>query len=273
VPQKDIAELAAFANERNVNFVSVLSPNDGGVKNNQYFTMLQPTLRSHCEYIIDDMSKKYAGQKVALLYRNTSANDESAGDYMMNDNYLEVEFRKLECNSLPGKKELLTVFDTTRPNVVVIPILDVAFADSLLRELNRYFPRTHFEVYGMPTWNTMGRLHRANSYTNLTVNVTYPFNIDSTNGNLPGIVALAYKKEYGSQIREMSYRGYETLFWYANLLKKYGTIFNTDYKDDSGAPFTKFQVKPRWDGNGSLLYNENRHVYLSSYQGGASRTE
>ena len=273
VQQHDIPDLAAYAKKKKINFVSALSPNDGYVKNNQYFTMLQPSLKSHCEFIIDDMSKKYPGQKVALLYRNSSPNDENSGEYMINDNYSEVEFKKLLCNALPGKKDLLTVFDTSKPNIVVVTILDIAFADSLLKELAHYFPRTHFEVYGMPTWNAIANLRKANAYTNITVNVTYPFNFEPAEGSMVQQVERNYKKEYGGKASEMVFRGYETLFWYATLLEKYGTIFNSNYKDNSGAPFTKFQVKPRWDANGSLLFNENRHIYLSMYQGGVYRTE
>jgi len=273
VQQHDIPTLAAYAKKKKINFVSALSPNDGYVKNNQYFTMLQPSLRSHCEFIIDDMSKKYPGQKVALLYRTSSPNDENTGQYMLTDNYSEVEFKKLLCNTLPGKDALLSVFDTTKPNIVVMTILDNGFADSLLRELAHYFPCTHFEVYGMPTWTAITNLRKANVYNNLTINVTYPFNIEPADGSMMQVVERSYKKEYGGKPQEMVFRGYETLFWYANLLKQYGTIFNTNYKDNSKAPFTKFEVKPRWDGNGSLLFNENRHIYLSTYQGGVYKTE
>ena len=273
VQQHDIPALAIFARKKKVNFVSALSANDGYVKGNQFFTMLQPTLKSHCEYITDDMSKKYPGQKVALLYRNTAPNEESAGQYMLTDSYSEVQLKKLLCNTLPDKQQLLTVIDTTRPNVVVIPILDNMYADSLLKALSRFFPNTHMEIYGMPTWSTMTNLRKANAYTNLTVNVTYPFSFEGGADRAAQAADRNFKKEYGGKATEMVYRGYETMMWYAALLTRYGTIFNADYKDISGAPFTKFEVKPRWDGNGSLLYNENRHIYLSTYQGGIYKTE
>ena len=273
VQQHDIPELAGFARKKRINFVSALSPNDGYVKGNQYFTMLQPTLKSHCEYIIDDMSKKYPGEKVALLYRTTNPNDENAGQYMATDNYKEVEFKKLLCNALPGRQSLLSVLDTSKPNIIVAPVLDAGFADSLLKSLSRYFPGTHFEVYGMPTWNAIANLRKPNAYPNITVNITYPFDFEPTEGNMVSVVDMAYKKEYSGKASEMVYRGYEALFWYAALLKQYGTLFNTNYKDNSGAPFTKFEVKPRWDANGSLLFNENRNIYLSTYQAGVYKTE
>jgi hypothetical protein len=58
------------------------------------------------------------------------------------------------------------------------------------------------------------------------------------------------------------------MLWYGALLQKYGPIFNEEYKDLNGAPFTHFRVKPRWDRNGNLLYLENRQIYMWVYQGG-----
>jgi hypothetical protein len=62
----------------------------------------------------------------------------------------------------------------------------------------------------------------------------------------------------------MVYRGYETLFWYAHMLKRYGTIFNKQYSDNETAPFTKFNVKPVWDAKGYPDYHENRNFTIYS---------
>lgn len=272
VEQHDIPVLATYAKKKKINFVSALTNYDGWVKDNQYFTMLQPSVKSHCEYIIDDLSAKYAGQNVVLLYRTSSLADDNAALYILNDLYSEVTFRKLLCNSLPGKDALTAVFDTSRPNIVVVSILDPVFADSILRGLSGNFPNTHFEVYGMPGWNAMPHLRKANGYKNLTVNVTYPFNFETADSSLLLSLKLKYNKEFGGVPSEMVWRGYETMLWYGSLLKEYGTIFNSDYSDISAAPFTKFKIKPRWDRNGSLLYLENKHIYMSAYQGGVYRT-
>jgi hypothetical protein len=273
VEQHDIPSLASYAKKKKINFVSALTNYDGWVKDNQYFTMLQPSVKSHCEFIIDDLSAKYAGQNVTLLYRTASLADDNAALYILNDLYSDVTFRKLLCNSLPDKEMLAGVFDTTRPNILAVSILDPFFADSILQALASNFPNTHFEVYGMPGWNEIPNLKRAGTYGNLTVNVPYPFNFDNKDSALISYIERKYEKEFGGKPSEMVWRGYETMFWYGYLLQEYGTIFNSDYKDISGAPFTKFRIKPRWDRNGSLLYLENKNIYMSVYQGGVYRTK
>lgn len=273
VEQHDVPVLANFARKKRINFVSALTNYDGWVKDNQYFTMLQPSIKSHCEYIIDDLSEKYAGQNVTLLYRTISLADDNAAVYILNDLYSDVTFKKMLCNELPEKETLATMFDTTKPNIVVVSILNSVYADSILKLLTKYFPSTHFEVYGMPTWNEIKGLRKPNAYRNLTINVTYPFNFETTDSTLYQRIQQEYNKEFGGYVPEMALRGYEAMLWYGYLLKNYGTIFNNDYKDHTGAPFTKFRIKPRWDRNGSLLYLENKHIYLSTYQGGIYTTK
>jgi hypothetical protein len=272
VEQHDIPVLAGYARKKKINLVSALTNYDAWVKDNQYFTMLMPSVKSHCEYIIDDVSSKYAGQNVALLYRTSALADDNAALYMLNDLYSDVTFRKLLCNSLPTKSELAAVFDSTRPNVVVISILNQSFADSLLKALSRYFPNTHFNVYGMPTWSDLPSLRKTNNYKNLAVNVTSPFYYSAADSNLLIALRRSYKNEFAGTPSDMVLRGYESMLWYGSLLRRYGTIFNDDYSDVSAAPFTRFKVKPRWDANGSLLYLENKNIYMSVYQGGISQT-
>jgi len=272
VEQHDIPVLATFAKKKKINFVSALINYDGWVKDNQYFTMLQPSLKSHCEFIIDELSDKYAGQHVAMLYRTNSLSDDNAALYILNDLYSDVTFRKLNCNTLPSPELLAGVLDSTRPNVVVMSISDAQFADSILQLLSKHFSGTHFEIYGMPGWHKNANLSKAGMYKNLTVNVTYPFDFSHVESPVMERVNTAFGKEFGGVPTEMMWRGYEAIMWYGNLLKSYGTIFNDNYKDLSGAPFTKYRIKPRWDRNGNLLYFENKNIYLTTYQGGAHQT-
>ncbi len=262
--------LAEYAKKKKINFVSAFTPSDGGITNNKYFTMLLPTLKTHCEWIGADVAKKFPGMKVTLLYRTALQSDENAFKYMTGTG--KINFNPYLCATLPRKDELAALFDTTRPNIVVIPILDHAFADSLLKRISKSFPSTQFEIYGMPSWNNIAGLRKEDAFPNLSINVTTPYNIEATNPYLK-YVAFIYKNSFGGKASESVFLGYETIFWYANLLKQYGTIFNQHYADGSPAPFTKFDLKPQRDNEGHILYNENKHVYLSRYEGGACKTE
>ena len=284
VPAKDIAILAAYARKKQVNFVSASSSADGDVRNNVYFSFTQPSLKSHCQWIANNVAAKFPGMSkgIVILRRNSVPADEITYKYLVEpdagskypamDNSYAMHYPELLCNSLPGKGKLAAMFDTTKPNVVIIPILDAAYADSLLTELAHDFPSTHFEVYGMPTWSNMKDLRKEGAFQNVAVNLTTPFHVDlsSTQGKY---VTGIYKRDYGTKAPDFVYRGYETMFWYANLLKNYGTIFNVKYEDNTAAPFTSFEMKPVLDKSGRILYYENKHLFLSKYEGGINKTE
>ena len=62
------------------------------------------------------------------------------------------------------------------------------------------------------------------------------------------------------------------MFWYATLLRKYGTHFAEKYNDNTiAAPFTQFDIKPVTDKKGHILYYENRHIFMSTYEGGGNK--
>ncbi len=272
VATKDITSLATFACKKQINFISALSPADGGVKNNEYFTLLQPSLKSHCDWIYNDVAVRYPGRAVSLFYRTSTLADENAYKYLTTDKYTPMVLNTMLCKRVPGKDSLRRMFDTTKPNIVIVSVLDIGFADSLLKTLSREFPAVHFEVYGMPTWSGMASLQKANAYRNLTVTLSVPFYFD------PGQPLTQYierkcKAEFGVKPSELVFRGFETVFWYAYLLKQYGTIFNTKYNDNTAAPLTRFDIKPQWDKNNNLLYNENTHIFLSKYEGGVFKTQ
>ncbi len=67
----------------------------------------------------------------------------------------------------------------------------------------------------------------------------------------------------------MVFRGYETFYWYAYLLNRYGTVYNTRQSDNSAAPFTKFDIKLQWNKQQEMLYNENERLDLYRFQSGS----
>jgi hypothetical protein len=272
VQSKDIAGLAEYAKKKHINFVSALSPADGGVAGNEYFTLMQPSLKTHCEWILADVIKKYPGQKVSLLYRTSKDADYNAYKYITAGGADNINFWQLLCNTLPDKESLSPLFDTSKTNIVIVSVLENGYADSLMKVLTSNFPGYRFDIYGMPSWFSIPNLHKAAAYPNLTINVTTPFDYDLSTPS-GAYVSKHYKEDYGTRPGELVFRGYETMFWYANLLKQYGNIFNDKYSDNASAPFTKFEVKTQWDNAGNLLFFENTNILLTTYEKGAIKGE
>ena len=264
---KDIPSLAAYAKRKNLNFISALTATDGGIKDNPFFTLLQPSLKSHCEWISNEATRIHTQKMPVLLRRSSVPADDQAYRYINADSANKISFAPVLCNTMPAKAQLASLIDTTHTNVMIIAVNDNNYADSLLKMLKQNFPSTHFEIYGMPTWSSISSIRKPGFYPNFTINVTVPFYFDPATDQ-GKYVEQVYKKEYGGKPADNVFMGYETLFWYANMLQRYGTIFNKQYSDNETAPFTKFEVRPQWDAMGNVIYQENKHVTLRRYNNG-----
>jgi hypothetical protein len=272
VSAQQVGPLAALAKKRNINFISALTPVDGGVRGNFYFSLIQPTLQRHCEALRAAVRKMVHPTTNLLMYcRNNVAVDMQCFRYLTKDSAFPYT-RVLVNTPLPTEK-LRNFFDSNVTNVIVMPIVDGSYATQLLEQLGKSFPAYRFEVYGMPSWKGLPVVHKEGSVPNVGITIPSAFYFDPTNSAGKGF-SDAFNEKYGGRPAELAYRGYEIMYWYAYLLQRYGTIFNDHYADNGVAPFTRFDMKLVRDSKDDTpLYYENQHVYLYRYQGGSFSIE
>lgn len=262
--------VAEYAKKHNINFISALSPSDDKVVANPFFTMLQPTLRTHCDAIIRQMEKKYGKVPHVMLYRTTTDADKTAYETLSSaDN---AKYYKFDCGTMPAREDLEPLFDNSALNVVVMPIISDDYSESIIKKLYEWFPTYKFEIWGMPSWNDMPSLTQADAFPNIVVYFTRPYHFDASTASGQWLTRV-YKKSYGGNPNNMVFRGYETMYWYAYLLKKYGNVFNKYVADNGMAPFTRFNIQANKDNDGQPEYNENKHIYLYRYQGSSYMVE
>ncbi len=265
-----IPPLAAYAQKKQVNFISALSPSDADITNNPYFILMQPTLKTHCAFLMERVKKKYKTNPL-ILYRTSLGVAEEAYNYIIED--ADRDATKILCNTLPTRQQLEPLFDSTKVNVIVMALMESNYAEKMLQQLYEWFPGYTFDVYGMPSWRTMSSLRKPDAYPNVAVFVTTPFYFENSTPWTQSLVD-AYKTRYGSaHPGELVYRGYETMYWLSQLLKKHGAVFNEKMDDNSQKPFTKYDIKPQWDKNDNLLYLENEKLYMLRYQSSSYMVE
>lgn len=270
VPSAQVAALADFARNHKINFVSALSPYDANVSDNLYFHLLQPTLFRHCEALREAIVRKARKERVLVYHRSTNSLDEQAYRLMTEDDPFNYE--TVNCNQLPGVDTLRELLDSTGLNYVVIPVMEPSYARELLHQLHSKFPTYVIEVYGMPSWKGLDVLRKEGSLENLGITFTAPFFFDPSTSAGQGFTD-AFNEKFGGKPGELAFRGYETLYWYAYLLKRYGVSFSEHYGDSFAAPFTRFDIRLQRDANNKPEYYENAHVYRYRYQGGSFSVE
>lgn len=264
VQSTHIDPLARFSRERNINFVSALSPSDAGVIENPFFTLIQPTLKTHCEELAARMKRSHRKLSPILYYRTSRPVDKEAQRYLTGA--LPHSTRRVQVNQMPAIQELEPLLDPQSVNVMVMGIMDPSYAESLMRQLSDSFPDYDFEVYGMPSWKGMNSLKQANAYPNLAINMTSPFHYD-TSTPLAIEIARKYQDQFGGIPSEFVFRGYELVFWFGQLLNKYGSVYNSQVQDKQESPITGFDLRLNKDDLGKPIYVENKKLYLFRYQG------
>src|SRR5690606_32880871 len=229
-------------------------------------TLLQPTLRTHCERIKASVKKRHSRNKVFVYRRFNQEVDETAYNLIMTGE--EKRFGVIDCNQKPSVRHLQELFDSTETNVIIMPVFDTEYAGGLIDQLRSEFPDYRFEVFGMPTWGNRAFIKRNEELINIAFSYTTPFYFDKTTAS-GKMLSDRYSETFGGTPNEWVFRGYETFLWYAGLLEKFGVVFNSRVNDFNTAIFTEYNIKPARDGSKNFLYNENQHLYLYRYQAGS----
>lgn len=262
-----ISVIAPYAKEKKINFISAFSPSDADVRNNPFFTILQPTLATHCGEIARYVHKKYPEEDILLFYRESTAVDLAAYSYMT-----EVDSQHIRPVSVErplSREQLQAYFKPGKQNVILFPIMDATLAEGLLMELDEWFPGYSFEIYGMPSWRNIAFFRQPDISPDIVVYFSTPFYFDYT---LPlgQLITNGYRKEFKGKPGEMVFWGYEVFFQYARMLKEYGTVFNgRKMLDKNNSFFNYIDVRTKRDAGQTLYYNENRQICLYRYQGGS----
>lgn len=264
----DLKLLGDFAKKRQINFVSAVSPSDAGQTLNPYFTILQPRLASHIEMMHKHINRKYPEDNVVYVSRKSQA-EQNGLNYFKNDllNSLPGRFKEIE---LKGDEiqmnEIIKKIDTSYNTTIFLGILDPLITYKNLKILSEYAKRYRLKVYCMPTTEAVKSLNKSDEFPNMPVYYTTSYIIDKITP-ASQYISREYKSHMGTAPSDVVYKGFESLFFFSNLLKKFGVPFNSKIGDNSYTFITPYKIVPVKE-NGSLMFYENKFLYLLRYEDG-----
>ncbi len=265
VQPQDIQPLSGFAKTKRINFISTAPAFYGETIDNPYFTLLQPSLQTQCERIVAEVVKNAPHDKVTVLYRSKDAADNACYDFITDAAERKLHLQYMACGKPPKKANLELFIAVAKPVVLVVPVSDTGFVTGLLHSLSTDFPDTHFEVYGMPSWAAIADLKKKGAFPNATVHITSSLILDPASA-AGQYVRHTFTAFYTGKISMPVYDGYEALFLFAGLLKKYGTHFNEDYEHITSPAL---DIHAKTDRSGDVRFYENRQVVMEVFEGGA----
>ncbi len=264
----DLKLLADFGLTNKINFVSAISPADAGQEANAYFTILQPRLVSHIEKIHRSLNSRYPEDNVVFINRSMTA-ERNALAYFKNDimNPLPARFKEMELKSDElDINQLLKVIDTLHRTTIVLGILDATVAAKNLRLLLPYAKQYGIKVYGMPTMEAIKSLGRTDEFPSMPVYYTTSYIIDKITPSSM-YINHEYKKHMGGYPSDIVYKGFESLYFFSSLMRKYGVPFNEHIGENAYTFITPYKIVPVKE-KGVIKFYENKYLYLLRYENG-----
>lgn len=264
VKEPDFHQLADFAREKNIPFVSAIYPNDGGIKADPNLFIVNSTLKSHCEGIFSYLLQKYGTDKIYLVKRR---GDDRIENYFRNLNYTEgkplLNIKTIMVDSTISTYSLSNRVDTTKPIVIIGASLDEDFAKNLA-DACLPIQKTHqLVLIGMPNWDGFKSLYNKDAYPDFPILFTTP-HFESKETPLDSILIKKYFQLYRAKPSDMAYKGFGITWYFTNLLLNFPNDFTAHINDSELAPFHSFNFRPVYKENNEKEpdYYENKHLFI-----------
>lgn len=271
VKDAEIIQLANFAKNKNIPFISATAPNDGGVTSNPFFVMVNATLKAHCEAIHSYLLVNNGDDNICLV-RKKGVQEDKIADY----------FKKI---NLPDGKPLLNIayvsadtsyaavanmLDSTKNNIIIGGSLNDEFAIGLVKTLLPLKATYPIQLIGMPNWYTMHELKKTTvkDVDILYTSAYYNAKVDRYSKKIQQL----FTKKFKGTATDMSFKGFEAIFLFAKLINKYPDDFISHLNEITKQAFGEYNFKPVYAKKDNPLpdYFENKHVYFMKLINGKS---
>lgn len=269
VRDADFLQLADFAKAKKIPFISATYPNDGGVINNPYLAIANPTLRAHCEAIFSYILQT-GGNANIILARKTGAQEDKVEQYFRNSNTPDgSQLLKIKVVDVGTDVTQINYhLDSTKNNIVIGGSLSEAFATDLAKQcstINKLYP---IILIGMPNWDGF-KISNGGSkdIKDFPVHYTSAYFNNKYDANSRRIQSI-YKKKYNSSPTDLVYKGYDAVFVFTRLLTRYPFEYMSHINDYTIKVYCEYNFKPV-STSGATDYYENKRLYLVKALNGA----
>ena len=265
VKDPEYSQLAHFAAQRKIPFVSSTFPNDGGVRSNPYLLIVNSTLQAHCESIFSYLVQKYGADNIYLAKRK---NENRIENIFKTINQAEgkplLNIRSLVLDTSVTTYQLKTLVDTSRPSIIIGATLDEFFATKLATAMYPIQKTNNLSLIGMPNWDGFRSLYKKDAFKDFPVKYTTP-HYDLKTGAFGRFLTDNYFHLYRAAPTDMAFKGFETTYYFMNILLQYGrSEFMNHLNEPAFAGFHEFNFRPVYFNKQSTTpdYYENRRLFI-----------
>ena len=249
----DTKLIADFALAHQTPMVSAVFPNDAGVTNNPFFTILNPTLKTQCEAIYNYIQTNFSKNTILYIKKKGTTEDYIQNIIQSGNNKTTQSFVNIDEQDSIAFADLAPYLDSTKPNILLCGSLKESFGYAIIKMLNDH-PAYKTTIMGMPTWDGEKSLN----VPNVEIIYASPYYFNG-NEKLLKQLTSAYKKKYLGRPSDQFFKGYESMIYFTNaLLSVPMPVFNSIKL----MPVYNTSIKNQID------YQENKNLYFFRKQNG-----
>ena len=262
VKQPEYYQLARFALQKKIPFISATYPNDGGIRQNPYLLIVNSTLRAHCEAIFSYILQKHGSDHIYLVHRK---NDNRIDNYFKEINLVDgkplLKIKEIMLDSSISSNGLRYLIDTTKPVVIIGASLNQDFSKKLADALYPIALSNQVSLIGMPNWDGFGCWYN-NSYLGFPIRYTTPHCVAKDNP-FGKYLHDKYLQLYNIEPSDMVEKGFGITYNFTSILINRAGLLMQNLNDTSYAPFHDFNFRPVNFANAPEPdYYENKHLFI-----------
>ncbi len=280
VKDAEYLQLAEFALQKKIPFISVTYPNVAGITANPYLVIVNPTLKSHCEAIFSYILQNHGTDKIYLC-RQKGVQEDMVASYFKQINeqdgkpLLNIQTLNFENNFSDGF--LKTKLDSNSNSIIIGASLDETFAGKIAAACFNLNTTYSITLIGMPTWDGFTFLSKKNELTGFPIYYTTPYFNDKAD-DFSKMLTASYQKKYKGKPTDMAYKGFEAVYLFTKLLATYPDNFMGHINDKKIKVFCEYNFRPVMLKKENLPtgqavtvpdYFENKHLYFIKILNGA----
>jgi hypothetical protein len=264
VKDPDYHELAAFALQKKIPFISSTYPNDGGITGNPFLVIANSTLKTNCEAIFSYLLQKHGTDKIYIIKKK---GDDRIDNYFRSINSAEgkalLNIKTIMTDSSISFYSLLNRIDTTHLAVIIGASLDESFARNLADACYPIQKKHPLILIGMPNWDAFKSLTKTDHYKDFPIRYTTP-HYDTGNNLFDSLLIQKYFQLYKAKPTDMAYKGFEMTYYFTKILLMYPVDFMSHINDTAFNVFHDFNFRPVFidKKNNVPDYYENKHLFI-----------
>lgn len=270
----EIKPLADLAKSKKIPLISVTYPNNGGVADNNYFVLLNPTLHTHCEGLYKYIQSNYSTGKLVYIKRRGKLENDIENIFKeMKDvtQAIPLNYTTVELTDTFSLTQLRKALDSSINNIIICGTVNEKFGLRLVNSLDQLknFKKT---VIGMPTFDGIKELNTIpleGAAKGSEIIYSSPYNFVRENG-FGKYLTDVYNDKFFARASDWFLKAYEATYKFCHHLIKYKQDFIQNLSSNDFNVFTNFNIQPVLNNNDvpSINYFENKKLYFYKKQDG-----